>query len=417
MSDEPEQKPDAQKIKAPSDAAKQDGVISAAPNQEVHGKAFATAHKDDKYPSGIIPALHESFGIKGDLTEADTGTLSKASKQFSIFEGLAKQAVEPIPSLSSVLNENPYGSSVKLNVQITNVPEVSEGVKPEELLQYADTTFEAGAQAVRPIENWLATPNAVSDSLVQIGPALDNAVNYYANTPFDQVARDAQAAVGYVGEVLKSTLDYSLTPDERAKAAGAIMPMFFLEGSGKEPIHSETAQQLGLEGMSEAELTALGIRRAAQDATDLHMPEVPEHLKHLELQPASSELLNAMRNKGRDFLFAEPGSEEYRYLLAQRVEASTGRADMMHVLMKENPTKIAALEEFLHGTQKKIGLIDKVGEEVAEVRVKDFMLRHPRLLGLTDNDLTVLEALRQQEANYALRRGFSPRMFEVGGHE
>ena len=70
-------------------------------------------------------------------------------------------------------------------------------------------------------------------------------------------------------------------------------------------------------------------------------------------------------------------------------KASTGRTDMMHILMKENPTKIAALEEFLHGTQKKIGLIDKVGEEIAEVRVKDFMLRHQRLLGLTGNDSTV----------------------------
>ncbi|MCC6981607.1 MAG: hypothetical protein IT343_25015 [Candidatus Melainabacteria bacterium] len=73
MADEVEQNLDAPKIQQPTDAAKQDGVITGQPNQEVHGKAFATAHKDDKYPSGIMPALHESFGIEGDLTPADTG--------------------------------------------------------------------------------------------------------------------------------------------------------------------------------------------------------------------------------------------------------------------------------------------------------------------------------------------------------
>jgi hypothetical protein len=143
------------------------------------------------------------------------------------------------------------------------------------------------------------------------------------------------------------------------------------------------------------------------------MPEVPEHLRHLKLQEAGAELLDAMRAKGREFVFAELGSEEYRYLQVQRVEAATGRGDMMHILMKQNPSKIAALEEFLHGTQKRIGLIEKIGEEVAEVRVKEFMLRHPRLLGLTDNELTVLESLRHQAENYAIKRGFS----EVGGHE
>ncbi|MCC7527156.1 MAG: hypothetical protein IT342_01465 [Candidatus Melainabacteria bacterium] len=389
-------------------------VVAAKPNQDVFGEAKTVAHANDKTlsePDMIAMNENETIAesearvaqIQANRfgffdSEADAG----GSK---VFEKSAKQAIEPPPTLSPLLNEAPFDSPVTLNVQITNVPEVSECVKPEELLKYAESTFAAGAQAVRQVEQHLAEPSAINNDIV-------NLAGHFSQSPH-QLNHDVHTLFSAAIE----HIDHSLTPDERAATAGELMPMFFFEGNAKEPVHPETAQQLGLEGMSESELKSLGIHRTMQEASDLRMPEVPKHLKHLELQPASPELLDAMRNKGREFIFAEPGSEEYRYLLAQRVEASTGRADMMHILMKEKPPKIAALEEFLHGTQKKIGLIDKVGQEIAEVRVKNFMLRHPRLLGLTDNDLTVLEALRQQEANYALRRGFSPRMFEVGGYE
>ncbi len=59
-----------------------------------------------------------------------------------------------------------------------------------------------------------------------------------------------------------------------------------VEGGAKEPIHPDTAREMGLSAMSESEMAALGTRRVMQDATDLHMPEVPENLRHLELQPA-----------------------------------------------------------------------------------------------------------------------------------
>ncbi len=58
-------------------AVKEGGVIATEPNQKIHGQAFATAHKDDKHPSGIMPAFHESFGIKGDLNAKDTGKKQK----------------------------------------------------------------------------------------------------------------------------------------------------------------------------------------------------------------------------------------------------------------------------------------------------------------------------------------------------
>lgn len=82
MTDETEQKLDAQKIQPPSDATKQNSVISGQPNQEVHNKAFAASHKDDKYPSGIMPAI-ESFGIEGDLTALDKGKKQEGPKERS----------------------------------------------------------------------------------------------------------------------------------------------------------------------------------------------------------------------------------------------------------------------------------------------------------------------------------------------
>lgn len=89
MADETEQKLDAPKIQQPSDATKQDSVIAGQPNQEVHGRAFASAHKDDKYPSGIMPALHESFGLEGELTEADTGRKTCEAEDAPAAERLA----------------------------------------------------------------------------------------------------------------------------------------------------------------------------------------------------------------------------------------------------------------------------------------------------------------------------------------
>ncbi len=46
--------------------------------------------------------------------------------------------------------------------------------------------------------------------------------------------------------------------------------------------------------------------------------------------------------------------------------------------------KAAILEEFLHGTQEKLGIAEKLGRYglgSAETHVKDFMIRHKKCLG------------------------------------
>jgi hypothetical protein len=272
QADQAEQK----SIQKTPEAAKEGGVISAQPNQEIHGQAFAVTHANDLRPSdpSLIATkdgetLEEYRARVKAIKENPFVLVDSQTEKTKVFEHPAGQAVEQMPSLpGSALTKPPFNSSVKLNMQITNVPEVSQPVKPEELLQHADKTFAAGAQAVKPVKTYMAQPNAVTDSLLQIGPSLDNTVNYFANTPAYQVAGDVQAIVGSTGAAIGGALDHAMTSDERANAAGSIMPMFFFEG-GKEPINPETIEQMGLEGMSEAELKALGIEKRAKKAIEI----------------------------------------------------------------------------------------------------------------------------------------------------
>jgi hypothetical protein len=67
---------------------------------------------------------------------------------------------------------------------------------------------------------------------------------------------------------------------------------------------------------------------------------------------------------------------------------------MTHILLRKNPSKAAILEEFLHGTQYKLGIIKGTGDRAfGEAHVKDFMIRHRKLLGLSDADVDILKTL------------------------
>lgn len=384
------------------EAVKDGGVIAAPPNQEVHGRAFEKAHQNDKtlsepdmiamndgetvaqYKARVAQIQANRFGFFDSEVEAGE----------KVFERPAKQAVEPMPALSPVITEGPYNSTVKLNVQITNVPEVSQGVKPEELLQYTDTMLQSGAQAVRQIERHMAEPNAINNDMAKLAA-------HFRQSPY-QLNKDAQMLFDSVVD----QIDHPMTDDERAKAAGNLMPMFFFEGNAAEPIHPETVQQLALESMSESELLALGIRRAGKETFDLHMPELPPELRSLDYQLASPELLEAMAAKGRTIVIATEGSED---LLRLERAGAQGSAFGDLITMKPNARKITALEEFLHGTQDKLGFFTKEADipfEISEIHVKDFMIRHARLLGLEANDLKALQWLKEDAIERAHRAGF-----------
>lgn len=140
--------------------------------------------------------------------------------------------------------------------------------------------------------------------------------------------------------------------------------------------------------------------------TDVRMvkPMVPSKINMrsvddlMGVEPASPELISAVSKK-RDVVIAQPGSEELRMLDYFGAEASVGGADNTHILLRQHPSKAALLEEFLHGTQSKLGITDRLGTSgmgSAETHVKDFMIRHKKMLGLSDEDVQILQILRDK---------------------
>jgi len=116
------------------------------------------------------------------------------------------------------------------------------------------------------------------------------------------------------------------------------------------------------------------------------------------VEPASAELLAAVGNK-RSLVIAKPGSDELRMLDYFGAEASVGGVNNSSILPRENPSKAAVLEEFLHETQARLGIVDRLGTSglgSVETHVKDFMMRHQQMLGLSAEDVRILQILRDK---------------------
>ena len=131
-------------------------------------------------------------------------------------------------------------------------------------------------------------------------------------------------------------------------------------------------------------------------ATDKVVMRSPS--ESMGVEPASPELLTAIGKK-RALTIAKPGSEELRMLDYFGAEASVGGVNNSSILLRENPSKAAALEEFLHGTQSRLGVVDRLGTSglgSAETHVKDFMIRHRNMLGLSAEDVRILQILRDK---------------------
>ena len=112
------------------------------------------------------------------------------------------------------------------------------------------------------------------------------------------------------------------------------------------------------------------------------------------VERASQSLLTSVGNR-RAITWATPGSDAERFLNMRGAEAAAFGAD--DILLRTNPSKAAVLEEFLHGTQQRLGIVDRLGTRgfgSAETHVKDFMLRHQRMLGLSTEDVRRIQTLR-----------------------
>jgi uncharacterized protein YukE len=144
---------------------------------------------------------------------------------------------------------------------------------------------------------------------------------------------------------------------------------------------AEAAEFLAKRAMSKSEVvTTQGLRLNSSDGL-------------MGVEKASPELIEAVAAR-RSVTIATEGTEELRYLNAVGAEANVGGETMTHIILRENPSKAAVLEEFLHGTQHKLGIIDRLGQAGAEAHVKDFMIRYKGLLGLSEEDVAILQILK-----------------------
>lgn len=190
------------------------------------------------------------------------------------------------------------------------------------------------------VATFLAKPNAINDPLFHtVGGVL---------TAMAEDPNVVNHALERLGESILSGSEHYAALSNREKGHVIGEAMFALLGpEGMQPLNPKTAEQLGLASMQESELVQLGIRRL--ESSELRMPELPPELRTLDYQP--EELLTAMARKGRTFSIATKGSEDYRRLELMNAQ---GGAIGNHITLRESARKITALEEFLHGTQRRL---------------------------------------------------------------
>lgn len=113
-------------------------------------------------------------------------------------------------------------------------------------------------------------------------------------------------------------------------------------------------------------------------------------------EQASAEWLARVESKGRTIHYALPDTDDLRYLDYMRANANVGGEELTNILFRQDPRKVEVLEEFLHGTQKRIGLIGKIGVKAAERHVKELIIRHQRLLSISPHDVDILKEMLRE---------------------
>lgn len=134
---------------------------------------------------------------------------------------------------------------------------------------------------------------------------------------------------------------------------------------------------------------AVVLVKAVRVTDAVSLPSFSTGARGVEL--ASEELLDAVRRKGREIFQDE---ETQRLLDHFQANATTTGTD---ISLRTDPRKIEVLEEFLHGTQIRLGIQNRMTAAEYERHVKDFMIRHRRLLGISDEDV---EWLRRSKEMY-----------------
>lgn len=241
------------------------GVIGDTGNQARWSRAQEVHNLGDESATGLFSKPGETtkstgkFGIDGAGDEVPKENAN--GTPYAVYSQEASQAIKGLGSISKSLTEGDYQSSVKLNIQVTQVPEVPKAVTAQDALKYTSTVMEAGVQVVRQAENHLAKPGAINRDLLDMALAGSRLPGYLSNT--EQLQKDVSSFVTGAAQKVDAVvqqMDKPMTPEQRAKMAGTILPLFFFEG-GKGPIDKKVVQQMKLEQMTEEELESLGIQK------------------------------------------------------------------------------------------------------------------------------------------------------------
>ena len=96
---------------------------------------------------------------------------------------------------------------------------------------------------------------------------------------------------------------------------------------------------------------------------------------------ADAALLKKLEERGFSI---DQSAETRRYLDSRKANAATFLEK--DLLLRPDARKVEVLEEYLHNVQKDIGLMDKMTPAQLEFHVKEFMLRHQKMLGISDAD-------------------------------
>lgn len=97
---------------------------------------------------------------------------------------------------------------------------------------------------------------------------------------------------------------------------------------------------------------------------------------------ADQVLLDKLTARG----YAIDQSEEIQEYLTFR-QANAATFFQKDLLLRPDVRKIEVLEEYLHNVQRQVGLTDRLSSWELEIHVKEFMVRHRALLGISDADV------------------------------
>jgi hypothetical protein len=312
-----------------------------------------------------IEATHRAQQEEWDkLSWLDKGLVTIGSGFNSLWEGVKGIGNVVMSGIEAYGNATVFMAQLGANTVRGDVNAVNKQVQGAAAgIQKAATEFKddalAAMQMIQDISSFIASEPEAQKALLEFGKRVGNSIG------------SAQVAT-LVGDIIVTAAVTAVT----AGAGGAVRA-------------ANVGGKLG-----EAANAVLGlISKVGKPGRGLSMNSSS---LGMGVEKASGELLEKVAKK-RTVVFAKEGSEDLKYLDWMGAEANVGGANYTHILLRPNPSKAAVLEEFLHGTQSRIGIIDKLGTRglgSAETHVKDFMIRHQRLLGLGAEDVKILQQLK-----------------------